>query len=87
MGELAEPQLRKTFIKPPSLEVRERVAKLLEKIDARVPRGDELGSLRAVEVLEYIGTPEVRPLLQRIAAGAAGASVTREAKVVLQRLK
>jgi WD40 repeat protein len=39
-----------------------------------------------VEVLERIGTPEGRQLLQQLAHGAPGARLTQEAKASLQRL-
>jgi hypothetical protein len=45
-----------------------------------------LRSLRALEVLERAGTAEARQLIQRIAAGAAEARLTREAKASLERL-
>jgi hypothetical protein len=36
--------------------------------------------------LERIGTPEARQLLKRLATGAPGARLTREAKASLERL-
>jgi hypothetical protein len=44
-----------------------------------------LRALRAVEVLERIGTDSARQALQVLAAGAASAGLTREAKAALGR--
>jgi hypothetical protein len=42
--------------------------------------------LRAVAVLEDLGTPAARELLEGLAAGAPEARLTREAKASLRRL-
>jgi hypothetical protein len=47
--------------------------------------GDKLRVFRAVEVLERIGTPEARLLLQALAEGAPGALVTTSAQAALKR--
>jgi len=41
--------------------------------------------VRAVEVLESLGTPKAREVLQTLAKGAAEARLTREAKAALER--
>jgi hypothetical protein len=41
--------------------------------------------VRAIELLECLGTPEARALLERLAAGASGARLTQEAKAALDR--
>jgi hypothetical protein len=48
---------------------------------------EPLRQLLAVEVLEHIGTAEACELLTKLAGGAPGARLTREAKAALERLK
>ena len=55
-------------------------------IDNLTHRSDALRMVRAVEVLEDIGTPEARAVLEHLAAGVAEARRTREAKAALARL-
>jgi hypothetical protein len=42
--------------------------------------------LRTIEVLEHAATPEARQFLEKLAAGATEARLTREAKASLERL-
>jgi hypothetical protein len=89
LAELAEPALREAEKNHPSLEQRQRIEELLRLVvDLRSrPSGDRLRSLRAVEILEQIDTPQARKLLQALASGAAGALLTREAQASLTRLE
>jgi hypothetical protein len=86
LGDLAEPALRQALGDKPTLELRRRVEKLLERLQGPVTRPEVLRGLRAVAVLEGIGTPAARRLLEELAAGAPGARLTREAKASLRRL-
>jgi hypothetical protein len=86
-GELAKPLLRKALSREPTLEVRRRAEDLLRKIEGPVTSTETLRSIRAVEVLEHIATPEARHLLQKLAEGALDARLTREAKAALARLE
>jgi hypothetical protein len=86
LGETAAPMLRKALEADPSTEVKRRLEDLLAKANSKTPGGDSLRSLRAVEVLETIATPEARQLLRRIADGAPEARLTREARAALERL-
>jgi WD40 repeat protein len=82
LGLGVEPALRKALADKPSLEVRQRIEQVLDRL-AGAPR---LRALRAIEVLEHIATPEARQVLTALANGAAGSDPTRQAKESLQRL-
>jgi RNA polymerase sigma factor (sigma-70 family) len=82
---VAEPALRKALTQQPSPEMRRRVQQLLEQL-ASIPSGTQLQQLRAVEVLEHIGTLEARQVLEKLASGTVEARLTREAKASLARL-
>ena len=87
LGPLAQPALRRALADRPPLQVQQRIERLLAKqVGGQTPSGDELRGLRAVEALEQIGTPEARQVLEKLARGAEGAGLTREAKAACQRL-
>jgi hypothetical protein len=71
--------------KPP-LEVRRRIEKVLAKLDGPVADPWRLRELRAVEVLEHVGTPDARHVLKTLAAGVPEARMTQEASASLERL-
>jgi WD40 repeat protein len=82
----AEPALREAHLKSTSGEVRKRVHSLLAGCEPFDLTPERVRDGRAVEVLERIGSSEARKLLRSLAAGAAGAQRTREAKAALARL-
>jgi WD40 repeat protein len=84
IGEGALPALRKALAGQPAPEVRGRVEQLLERLVGWSP--ERLYALRAVEVLERIGSPEARQVLEALAGGVPGAWLTGEAKASLERL-
>jgi len=86
LGELASPALRRTLEKKPTAEVRRRAEVLLDLAEAQHLSSEGLRTLRAVEVLERVADPEARKVLQSLAAGAPGATVTQEAQAALKRL-
>jgi hypothetical protein len=86
LGELAVPQLRKALDGNPSLDLRQRVERLVEKATVQKPQGDALRELRAVELLELAGTAEARKVLEGLAQGAPGARLTRETQAALGRM-
>ncbi|HVS36136.1 MAG TPA: HEAT repeat domain-containing protein, partial [Gemmataceae bacterium] len=82
-----EPVLRKALENNPSEEVRSRIEKLLKQIDDWIVTDpDMLRALRAIWVLERIGTPEARAVLQDLAKGAPEVRQTQEAKAALDFL-
>jgi hypothetical protein len=87
LGELARPALEEALKKRPSAELRRRAEELLGRLKPDGPlSAEELRQLRAVEVLEGVGTPEAKKLLEELAKGAPGARLTREADAALRRL-
>ncbi len=87
IGEPAAPALRKALAGKPSPEVRRRVEALLEKLSAGPLSPDGLRTVRALQVLETIGTPAARRSLEHLAGGAADAPLTLDAKAALRRLE
>ncbi|MCI0460808.1 MAG: hypothetical protein L0Z62_27995 [Gemmataceae bacterium] len=87
LGALARPALEGVLAAKPSLEVRRRVEKLLEKITGFTLSPEELRVWRALEVLEHVGNPAARQVLQTLAEGAPGSWQSEEARAALERLK
>jgi RNA polymerase sigma factor (sigma-70 family) len=86
LSELAEPVLRQALADDPPPDLHQRVQRLLDKLAGTMLPAGQLRELRAVELLELIGSAEARQLLQTLAGGAPGARVTREARCGIQRL-
>ena len=81
MGDVAMPAIQKALAGNPSLELKKRLESLLENFSG----AQRLRTLRAVQVLEQIGTASSQALLERLAAGV-DSLLTREAKAALERL-
>jgi RNA polymerase sigma factor (sigma-70 family) len=81
LGAAAEPALRKALQQAPSIELRRRVEGLLAPQQRNHRR-----TLRAVEVLELIGTPEAKQLLERLSRDPNDAELARAARTALERL-
>lgn len=71
--------------KAPSEDARDRMEKLLKKIDGGAVTAQALREFRVIEVLERIGTPAARDQLAEMAKGPGDSPVVREAKAVLER--
>jgi WD40 repeat protein len=85
VAEQVLPLLRQTLRGQLSPEARRRLEEIVQQAESTSP--ELLRSLRAVEVLEWIGTPDVLPVLDRLATGAPDATLTKEAKASAQRLR
>lgn len=84
LGEHAEAALRQALRDQPSAEARRRIEPLLKQMHGW--SSESLQMLRGIEVLEHIATASTRPPLEVVARGPAGARLTREAKIALQRM-
>jgi WD40 repeat protein len=87
LGELAVDALRKAAGVTKSPEVQRRLKELLGRLEPFPLSGERLRALRAIRILEQIGTPAAREVLARMASGAAMARATIAAKASLERLK
>jgi RNA polymerase sigma factor (sigma-70 family) len=77
--------LQKALKENTSLEARRRLEQILKTIRDG-PGPDTLRTIRAIMVLERIGSPEAQGVLETLAKGAPGARETEEAKASLERL-
>jgi WD40 repeat protein len=80
----AAPALKQVLGGTPTLELRQRVERLLNELDE--PAAHHLRRWRAVTVLEQLGTPAAWQLLEALAKGAPAARLTRDAQTALRRL-
>jgi len=78
LGEQTEAALRMALSAKPSAEVRRRLEQLLQKLQGPITRSEAIQGLRAVEVLEQIGTPEAQEVLKAVAQGAPEAASRRK---------
>jgi hypothetical protein len=85
LGEAAELALREALKEKSTLEMRQRVEKLVRALEEKElnPPPERARLLRAVEVVESIGSKESTALLTHWASGAPGAVLTRQAQMAL----
>jgi hypothetical protein len=86
LGLQAEPALRVALRGNASSEVRRRVERVLAASPLPARWSEVRRGLRAIQVLEQIGTAQAVKLLQALAGGARGARLTTEASASLERL-
>jgi WD40 repeat protein len=86
MAWVVEPALRQARQKGLSLEMRRRLTNLLQEIETSEPSASWLRMVRAIAVLERIGTPPAKRTLKTLADGSPETRLVREARGALQRL-
>jgi hypothetical protein len=84
-GEPLVPTLDRALAGGPPLEMSLRLQDLRKRLTSPVLSGPRLQAFRAVEVLERIGTPPAREVLELLAGGAPAALLTTQAQAVLER--
>jgi RNA polymerase sigma factor (sigma-70 family) len=86
LGDLAEPALSKALAGNPSLELHQRVNKLLDALFGKPLSAEQLRMVRAVETLEHVASVQARQVLAELAKGPPKGRLTKEAKASLDRL-
>jgi RNA polymerase sigma factor (sigma-70 family) len=88
LGKAAAAELRVALAAGPSLEAHRRLEQLLKRLGGQglALTPEQQREVRAVRVLEQVGTPEAKKLLAALVKSSPGWWVTREAKESLQRL-
>jgi WD40 repeat protein len=87
LADLAVPALRAQLAKKPSLEMHKRLELLIKKINGPATNPEMVRALRAVEVLESIGTPQAQAVLEVLAKGAPAHRLTQTAADAQKRLQ
>jgi hypothetical protein len=86
LGQSAERTLRLALVGKVAAEKRRRLNELLAKLDTHEPAAEVLRALRAVEVLENIGSAESRKWIEALAAGSKDFELTIHAKEAMRRV-
>ncbi len=88
LGETARPALEKaSAVGSGSAEYRKQVRRLLDDAPVRTPTGEGLRSLRAVWVLEEIGSEAALKCLRDLTEGASASPLTVAAREAVRRLE
>jgi RNA polymerase sigma factor (sigma-70 family) len=85
-GDAAEPALRSALEGTASAEQRQRLIYVLGRLKDEAASAGRLRAVRALEVLERIGTPDARDVLQALAGGAPEVEMSRGARAALNHL-
>jgi WD40 repeat protein len=88
LGPAAEFAMRKALTARPPLELARRLERLLKRLDGKheMLTTEHRRHVRAVRVLEWIGTAEAKTVLEALSKKSPGWWVTREANEALERL-
>jgi hypothetical protein len=88
LGPLIETEVKNALANPPSAEVKRRLQELQREMRSLwCSDPDTVRAVRAVYVLERIGSEKAVALLKKLAEGEIAARLTREAKISLERLE
>jgi hypothetical protein len=82
----AESALRQALKGHSSVEKRRRLEEIIANLEGKTSSGEWLRAQRALEVLEHIGTPGSRRVLQDLGQGAPESRLTRKARLAMARL-
>jgi WD40 repeat protein len=85
-GKQVRPALVQALEANPSPEKRRQLQKLLDALNARGTPPEMIRPTRALELLERLGTPEALQVVEELAKGHAGASLTEDAKAAQKRM-
>jgi WD40 repeat protein len=86
LGWAAEQAMRKVLEAKPSVEVEDRLKRLIENLPEEKFDPISVFASRVTELLERVASPASRDLLTELAKGPASARITREANASLKRL-
>jgi WD40 repeat protein len=86
LGAAIEPALRQALESRPSPEVRRRLETLVQMPAAAIRSPELMRRLRAISILERIGSKNARQLLTTLGTGVPHAPETIAAKIALERL-
>jgi RNA polymerase sigma factor (sigma-70 family) len=87
LAERVAPALRAALDSDPSAEKKRRIEAVLASLDPDLTlAGEALRAVRAVQILERIGSTEARELLKKLAQGIEAAHITKAAKQAVDRL-
>jgi RNA polymerase sigma factor (sigma-70 family) len=86
LGKDAESLLREALAAGPSAEAKQRLEQLLKSVGGEALTPEQRRDVRAVRLLEQVGTPEAKKLLEGLAKESPGWWVTQEAKEALERI-
>jgi WD40 repeat protein len=84
LGDTILPHLRDARKNAKDTELRERLDRMIQELDQSAIANVLLQQVRAVEVLETIGTDDAKRILEKLARGEADSRLTREAKFALR---
>ncbi|HMF16106.1 MAG TPA: WD40 repeat domain-containing protein [Gemmataceae bacterium] len=79
-GEMADKEMKKKMASELPLEDRRRIEAALRRSES-----NQLRCRRAIQALEYVGSPEAWEVIHRMSQGSAQSEITREAAATLKR--